>query len=230
LKATLGEQDLQASGRAAKATTVAQTGLVRSAKYIASGAITTVDENTSGTGGGIRIKGLRLGGSGGKATITAIIKLIDSTTGEIIAKKRVEGQAGKKGLKIGYSGAGFGGDLGGFNKTPIGEAAQDVINQAVIFLAEQMEEEGFQGTVIKVTDSGQIIINRGTQYGVAEEQAFVVRTKGEQLLDPDTGEILDEEEGEVICKIKVTKVREKIAYCEIVDGDAPEKGATVLAQ
>src|SRR5690606_21691957 len=56
----LVEQDLQASGRAAEAKTVAQTGLVRSAKYIATGAVTRVSESTSGAGGGIRIKGVRL--------------------------------------------------------------------------------------------------------------------------------------------------------------------------
>lgn len=230
LRSTLAEQDLQSSGRAAKADDVAQTGAVRSAKYLASGAITTVDENTSGSGGGISIRGISLGAKGSKATITAIIKLVDSTTSEIVAKKRIEGKAGSKGLKIGYRGSDFGGNLGGFNKTPLGEAAQDVINQAVEFLALQMEETGFEGTVIKTSSSGQVIINRGTQYGVEEGQVFVVRTEGEKLIDPDTGEVLDEEEGEVICKIKVTKVREKLAYCELVDGDAPERGATVVAE
>ena len=42
LTAVVAEQDLAASGRTAKAKNVAQTGLIRSAKYIASGAVTTV--------------------------------------------------------------------------------------------------------------------------------------------------------------------------------------------
>ena len=39
----------------------------------------------------------------------------------------------------------------------------------------------------------------------------------EELVDPDTGEILDSEMTE-IGTIKVTKIKEKIAYCKAVKG------------
>ena len=59
---------------------------------------------------------------------------------------------------------------------------------------------------------------------------FLVREEGEMLVDPSTGEILDMEEGEVTATIAVTKVTEKVAYCDLVDGEMPERGAVVVFQ
>ena len=69
-----------------------------------------------------------------------MVKLIDSTTGEVVASERIRGEAGKSGLTIGYSERGFGTQLGGFAKTPMGEAAQDAIDQATQFIALEMED------------------------------------------------------------------------------------------
>jgi curli biogenesis system outer membrane secretion channel CsgG len=229
LKDVIAEQDLAASGRTAAAKKVAQTGKIRPAKYLAGGGVTEVSENQSGGDGGINIGGFRVGAGKNEAQITAIVTLTDTTTGEIVAKERVVGKAGGTALRVGYSGS-IGGDLGGFRKTPLGQAAQDVINQAVAFLAKKMEEFPFEGNVIKVSGNGQIIINRGSDFGVEAGQELVMAEEGEQLLDPSTGEILGEEEGEVIGKIKVAKVAEKISYCDVVSGEAnPAIGTVVKA-
>lgn len=222
----IAEQDLQASGRAAKADQVAQTGKIRSAKYIATGAITEVEQNTQGTSGGISIRGIRVGAGGGKSHIACVVKIIDTTTGEIVAKQRVEGKAGKRGLSVGFSHMGVGGDLEGFNKTPIGEAAQDVIIQAVKFIALTMEDYKLDGSVVAVTGDGEVIVNRGSDYGIEPGMAFVVKTRGEKLIDPDSGEVLDEMEGKTVCELEITKVKEKVAYGKITSGAAPERGAT----
>jgi hypothetical protein len=81
-----------------------------------------------------------------------------------------------------------------------------------------------------VSKKGQVIINRGSNYGVAPGQIFLVREEGEVLIDPSTGAILDMEEGEVTASISVTKVSEKVAYCDLVDGMSPERGAVVVFQ
>jgi len=229
LKDVIAEQDLAASGRTSAAKKVAQTGVIRSARYIATGAVTTVEDDTSGGGAGIGIGGFRIGGSMKKAQVTIIAKLIDSSTGEIVAKERITGKPGGIGLSIGYSGSKFGGDLGGFSKTPIGEAAQDCINQAAKFFAQQMENFPFEGSVIKVSDKGQVIINRGSEFGVQVGQELVMQTEGEQLIDPDTGELLDQEEGDEIGTLKVAKVSEKVSYADVVSGEGnPEAGTRVL--
>lgn len=231
VRAVLGEQDLAASGRTAKAKKVAKTGLIRSAKYIATGAVTEVEEKQSGGMGGLRIKQINVGLKRSDAQVTIIAKLVDSTTSEIVAKKRIVGNAGNTGVDLGFSGSDLGVDLGGFKKTPLGQAAQDCINQAAKFFAETMEEFPFEGSVIKSSRGGEVIINRGSQFGVEVGQVLVMTEEGETLIDPDTGEILDQEEGEVIGKLRVTKVKEKVSYCEVIEGEErPDKGTVVQAQ
>jgi len=229
LKDVIAEQDLAASGRTAAAKKVAQTGKIRSARYLASGALTEVTENQSGGDGGINIKGFRIGAGKNEAQITAIITLTDTTTSEIVAKERVVGKAGGTALRLGYSGA-IGGELGGFAKTPLGQAAQDVINQAVAFMAKKMEDFPFEGSVIKVSDNGQIIINRGSEFGVEVGQSLSMVTAGEELVDPDSGELLGTEEGETIGTLKVAKVSEKVSYATVESGETnPEPGTIVRA-
>ena len=224
----IAEQDLAASGRTAKAKKVAQTGVIRSARYIATGAVTSGEDAASGGGGGVSVGGFRVGLGGSKAQVTIIAKLIDTSTGEIVAKQRITGKPGGISASIGYSGSGFGADLGGFTKTPLGEAAQDAINQAAKFFAQQMENFPFEGSVVKVTDKGQVIINRGSEFGVAVGQELVMAEQGEQLLDPDTGEVLGNEEGEEIGTLKIARVTEKLSYADVTSGDDnPAPGTTV---
>ena len=231
LKNVIEEQDLAASGRTAAAKKVAQTGMIRPAKYLASGAITEVDSAQSGGDGALRIKGFKFGLKKKVAQVTTIAKLIDTTTGEIVNKKRIIGKPSGTALDVGYSGAGFGVDLGGFKKTPLGQAAQDAITQAALFFAETMEEYPFEGSVIKTASDGKVIINRGSAYGLEVGQTLVMETEGEVLIDPDTGEVLDEEEGKVIGKLNVAKVKEKVAYCDVIEGEKePGKGTTVHAE
>ena len=227
LGAVLNEQDLVASGRAAATKKVAKTGEIRPARYIATGSITEAEESTSGGGGGISIKGIRLGGGKSKATVTIIAKLVDTTTSEIVAQKRITGKAGRVKVNVGASISGVSGNLGGFEAVPLGEAAQDCINEAAKFFAKQMEEIPFEGSVVMVK-SGRIIINRGSNFGVQTGQVLEMVTQGEALIDPDTGENLGFDEGETLGKIKVTKVTEKVSYCEVVDGEKePERGTVV---
>ncbi len=227
---TLREQDLQSSGRAAKASDVAQTGLVRSARYLAEVEITDIEGAESGQSGGVSVMGFSIGGSAGQARVATIVKIIDSTTGEIVAKERVIGKAGRKGLNVGYVGSSWGADLGGFTKTPLGEAAYDNVVQSTRFLAEQFEEISLDGAVVAVTGDSRIIINRGENFAVPVGQRFVIREKGELLTDPTTGEILERIEGPVTCEIEVTKVSDKISYAKLVDGELPEKGDIVVAK
>jgi len=222
------EQDLAAGGRMAQAKNVAKTGMLRPAKYLGTGAVTEVDVSQSGGDGGLRIKNFNIGLGKKSAQVTIIAKLVDTTTGEVAAKKRIIGKPTATSLRVGYSGSDVGVNLGGFKKTPLGQAAQDAINQAAKFFAKAMEEFPFEGSVIKTASSGQVIINRGSQYGLEVGQVLIMETEGEVLIDPDTGEVLDREEGQVIGKLKLAKVKDKISYCDVIEGEAePAKGTTI---
>lgn len=234
LKDVIGEQDLAASGRTAKAANVAKTGLIRPARYLATGAVTVAEEGTSGGGGGIGIGGIRVGGGKSSATITIIAKLIDTTTGEIVQKKSITGKAGRVALNLGVAGTigghGFATDMGGFAKTPMGEAAQDCINEAAKFFAQAMQSVPFDACVVQGKD-GKVIINRGQQFGLAVGQKMTMREEGELLTDPGTGEVLERKEGAVIGKITVTKVSEKVSYCDVTEGEQnPKPGTNVTTE
>ena len=224
----LMEQNLAASGRAAKSK-VAKTGLIRPARYIGTGAVTEVAESQSGGGGGISVGGFRIGGKKSEAQVTVIVKLVDTTTGEIVAKERIVGKAGATGLDLGISVAGVNTDLGGFKKTPLGQAAQDCINQAAKLIAKKMEEFPFEGSVVKTTDSGTVIINRGEEFGVEAGQVLTLRAEGETLTDPDTGAVLGKEPGKVLGKIKVSKTDKKISFCDVIEGTKTPAPGTVVS-
>ncbi len=228
MEATLSEQDMQSGGRAAKAGDVAQTGQVRSAKYLARCTITGVEAEESGGGGGLRVGKFKVGASGGKAQIEMIVKIFDSSTSEIKASQRIIGKAGKRGFTLGFSERGLGGTIGGFSKTPIGEASYDCVAQAVEFIAREFEDYKLDGNVVTVTGDGRVVINRGTQFGVESGDTFQVREVGEVLIDPGTGEVLDRIEGAITCTIEVTRATEKVSYCKLVSGELPVRGDAVV--
>ncbi|MCG8528724.1 MAG: hypothetical protein MI748_20265 [Opitutales bacterium] len=228
MEETLSEQDFQASGRAAKAKDVAQTGQVRSARYLARAQITGVEANESGGGGGLRVGKFNVGMSGGKAQIEMIVKIWDSSTSTVLASQRIVGKAGKRGFTLGFSERGLGTQIGGFSKTPVGEAAYDCVAQAVEFIAGEFEDYDVEGNVVTVTGDGRIVINRGGEFNISVGDRFQVREVGEVLTDPSTGEVLDRIEGAITSTIKVTRVTDKISYCELVDGELPVRGDAVL--
>ena len=225
---TMAEQDLQSSGRAAKAGDVAQTGQIRSAKYLARCTITGVEAEESGGGGGLRVGKFTVGASGGKAQIEMIVKIFDSSTSEMLASQRIIGKAGKRGFTLGFSERGFGTSIGGFSKTPIGEAAYDCVAQAVEYMAREFEDYKLDGNVVMVTGDGRIVINRGETFGVSVGDVFQVREVGEVLIDPSSGEVLDRVEGAITCTIEVTRVTDKVSYCKLVSGELPVRGDSVV--
>jgi hypothetical protein len=156
------------------------------------------------------------------------IYVVDSRTGQVKASTKVVGKAGRKGLRVGYHGPaplGLGGDLEGFKKDNVGKATEDAVSQAVDFLIKQLETIPWEGTVMTVKDT-QVIINRGSREGVQADQQFTVG-KVEELTDEDTGEVLDVSM-EKVGTLKVSQVKEKISYCEPLDGAGKiEKGMTI---
>ena len=229
LDAVAQEQDLQKGDRAAKASSVAQTGKLRSARYLAACTVTEASSSTSGDSGGIAIHGIRLGGSSAKSAIVLVVKVIDTTSGEVVASERIRGEAGKSGVNLGLSQNGWSGELSSFAETPMGQAAQDCINKAVVFIAHKMETTAVEGVIVSVSEQS-IIINLGQNYGINAGQKFTVRRQGEALTDPATGEVLGNSEGAVVGTVEVTSTREKLSYCKLVDGELPARGDAVFVK
>ncbi|MBQ2623582.1 MAG: hypothetical protein IJG18_00620 [Kiritimatiellae bacterium] len=222
--AAMQEQDLAASGRTAGGKKAPKMGRMTPAQLLVKGAITHVQE-TKGGGGGFGFKGITIGGDAGSAEINITIYLVDSATGQVKASKSVIGKSGKRGLTLGYHGSALGGltgDIGGFMKDNMGKAAMDACNQALEFLVAQLDSIPWEGSV-SLVKSDKLLINRGTREGVEVGMKFDVG-KVEEIVDEDTGEVLDSEMTK-IGTVTVTEVKEKICYTTPLEG--AEKGMGV---
>ncbi len=228
-KAALAEQDFVASGRTAKGSKAPKIGRMTPAQLLVRGSITHVQNETEGKSGGFGFRGIRVGGSKGQAEINITMYLVDSETGQVKASTKVVGKSGRKGVSVGYSGSQLGGLTGNMSKTKkdnVGKACEDAVMQGVQFLIEQLEDIPWQAK-IALAKGSKIVLNRGTREGVAVGQRFDVGAI-EELVDEDTGEVLDSEMTKVAA-IEVTTVKEKIAYCKAVNGgDAIQKGMSVF--
>lgn len=224
--AALDEQDFAASGRTAGGAKAPVTGQMTPAQILVKGAITHVQGDTGGGTGGVRIKGFKVGGGGGKGEVNATIYLVDSTTGQVIASTNVVGTHKRKALGVGYNTGGWGAAFGGHANDNVGLAVQDACAQAVDFLTAQLPNILWRGSVVMVKD-GQVYVNRGSREGITVGQGFSVG-EVEVLRDPDTGEVLDESMTE-IARLKVSQVKEKLSICDVVSGDAASvaKGMTI---
>ncbi len=227
LESIMAEQDLGASGRTGKGSAAA-IGKLGKAQILISGAITEFTEKKSGEGAGLGFKGFRIGGSHEKAHVGLNIRIYDTSSGEVLDSIRVVGEANAGGLKVGYSHGGFGGDLGGFRKTPLGQATQKAIDEGVAKIASRLKGIPWQGRIIKATPS-KVYINAGSKAGVTTGAEFDVYRQGEALVDPDTGMNLGSET-EKIGKIKVTSAKEKFSIATITQGSDFKRGDLIKTQ
>jgi curli biogenesis system outer membrane secretion channel CsgG len=213
----MAEQDFAASGRAAGGAKAPATGQMTPAQLLVKGAITHVQDSTAGGHGGVSVGGFRIGGAGGKGEVNATIYIVDSTTGQVMASKSVVGVSTRKGLDLGYSGAGWGADAGGYQKDNVGKAVTAACKEAVDFLIQQLPKIPWTGTVALVSN-GKVYVNRGSREGVSAGQTFVVG-QANVVRDPDTGEVLDQSVNK-IATLQVTQVKEKLSICTVTGGDA----------
>ena len=222
--AAMAEQDFAASGRTAGGDKAPVKGNMTPAQLLVKGEITHFQDGTEGGGGGIGYAGIRIGVSSKTSEINAVIYMVDSTTGQVKASKKVVGTVKSSGLSVGLSRGAFNGDIGGFKKTNVGKAMEAAIDQAVEFCISQLEGLPWTGNVILVKGK-QVYFNRGSREGVAVGQVFKVGSS-EVLRDPATGETLDISFTET-GQIKVDSVKEKVSICTVVSGDKIEQGMAV---
>jgi curli biogenesis system outer membrane secretion channel CsgG len=117
----LEEQDLAASGRV-RSGTGAKMGQVTGAQYLVFGTVTSYEENTADTGGGLSFRGISLGGKKSEAYIAIDVRVVNSETGEVDYSRTIEGRSSGGGVSVGLYRGGFGGNLAHEENTPAGKA------------------------------------------------------------------------------------------------------------
>jgi len=221
----LGEQDLGAGGRI-DAATAAKIGQIIGARYLVYGTVNEFEYQKSGGGGGIRIKGIRVGASEAKAHIGMDVRIVDAVTGEILFSTRSTADASRSGFKVGYSGADFGADLGAFQKTPLGEATRKAIEQVVDKMTKDFGGEeappppaAWSGSLF-VAEGGALVIKAGTNDGLKVGDVLTVfRPKTAKV----GNEVLTVGEDR-IGKIRLTSVGPSAASAEVVEGGPFQTG------
>jgi curli biogenesis system outer membrane secretion channel CsgG len=142
LDAILAEQNFSNSNRAdPSAADVAKIGKALGVRYMVVGSITkfgTENKQTSVGGSGWGGGGFGLGRVGtakGKANVAITARMVDTTTGEILASARGEGTSNRSGLLLGGGGGQWGGagvgeiSMGSsdFRETVLGEATEKAV-------------------------------------------------------------------------------------------------------
>jgi curli biogenesis system outer membrane secretion channel CsgG len=140
----LAEQDLASAGRV-DATTGAATGKVTGAQILITGDVTEFSYQQSAIGGalGILKKKARVGGGVGKisAKMALDLRMIDATTGEVLASSRGEGKASTTGLAADFAESDKQLGVGTAKQTPLGKAARQAVDEAVTALAKSVNTQ-----------------------------------------------------------------------------------------
>ncbi len=222
----IGEQDFANSGRVSKAQS-ARTGKITAAQVLVKGTITEFSLNNSGSNSGINIAGIKLGGGKSQIHVGLIIRLIDTTTGEVLASRRVEGKAIGSSSEVGLQFGNVGFSTGSSKSDPIGKAVQIAIDSAVEFIAAELRGEPYRGRVVRATKKS-IVISAGGRNNAKPGDEFIVLGVGMEFKDPETGEILGREEEE-IGRLRITKVKAKYSFAKPIGSFKTKAGDYVQA-
>ncbi|HET6545282.1 MAG TPA: CsgG/HfaB family protein [Rhodanobacteraceae bacterium] len=134
LQNVLEEQNLAASGRV-RSGTGAKMGQVTGADYLVFGTVTSYEENTASTGGGISFHGISLGGKKSEAYLAVDVRVVNASTGEVDFSRTIEGRSSGGGIDVGLYRGGFGGNLAHEKNTPAGKAIRAALVEITDYLS-----------------------------------------------------------------------------------------------
>jgi len=147
LGAVMQEQELAASGAAQQGAGGAERGKIKTADIIITAAVTEFEPQASGGSAGIGgggsvasgILGGLIGASLNKSHMALDIRIVDTSTSEVLAATRVQGQASDVagGFMTGFFGGfALGGGLSAYSNTPMEKAIRVCIIEAVRYVSQ----------------------------------------------------------------------------------------------
>jgi curli biogenesis system outer membrane secretion channel CsgG len=221
IKTLLHERDMAVSGRRTKLEFIGASRLVP-AQIGVSG--TVIEFSSEKKEAGAAAADLRAeGGTVSEAVHVALhLKIRDTFSDMVLFEEIVETKTTYMGVEGDYTDETFG--IGGerFPETPLGKATLETIGEAAYRIVLDLEKVPWRGSVI-LAQAGKVYINCGKREGVVPGQKFVVNSRGEELTDPDTGELLGVEETPAGA-ISVVVVEEKYSVAKIDQGEDFKRG------
>jgi len=210
------EQARATSGVTAQGRKTAQKARMTPAQLLVKGVITDFKQGAAGQESGIGIGGIRLGGGRARTEISATIQMIDATTGTVVVSRRFTGIAQNRAFTLGYAGKDRNGALKAGESDNVHAALEKAIDDVIPWMTGQLSNVPWRGSVLK-TEGDKVYINRGSREGVSAGDEFIVG-ESEHLMDPDTGEELDELVRER-ARLRVLQVQERTSVCSVISGN-----------
>lgn len=224
LDGLLAEQDLGTQGIVTPES-AAKLGQVLGVELAVVGSVTEFGYKDQGGDGAV--KQIGLGYRNQAAVVGVDVRLINTSTSEIVAAEQVRKSKSVKGLKLNTSKVKLD-NRRGFDESMVGKAAREAVQRVTTLVNENVGKIPWKAKVITL-NSGSVYINAGATDGIKAGDQFFIYNEGESLVDPDTGLKL----GSIETKIGKIKVVDpnigdgKASQCQILDGNGFEKGNIV---
>jgi len=196
--------------------TAAKIGKILGAELFVIGSVSEFGVKESNVGGGVSLFGGNV--SSRKARAVVDIRLVNISTGEIIAAENEEGEESSTGISVRFEDIDFS-NANSWDDTDIGKAARKAVNGCVDLIKDNMEKIPWSGKILKINADGTVLIKPGSEGNVKTGMEFAIYRVGEEIKDPDTGLSLGSEETKV-GQIRVTEdmLKGKAAKATVVDG------------
>jgi curli biogenesis system outer membrane secretion channel CsgG len=195
LTQVFSEQQLGSAGLVS-GESAARPGALLGAQLLLLASLSEYQEGTSGKGFSIGLAGL--GGSpfgiglspqSRKVSIGIDVRVVDSTSAQVVAAYRVTESFKSKSLGLNLAVRGVSLGQTGFQSTPLGQASRTLIQKLVERFAEEAARAPWAGLVVDV-EGGELAINAGSIAGIEVGDRFEVQRTTELLTDPATGLVL----------------------------------------
>jgi len=211
IQSIIKEQELGMSGLVNQETGPA-VGQMSGAQFMVIGAITEFNDKAGGGGLTLGFSGGEVGGKVRTAHVGIDVRIVDNATGQIYASYNASEKATSAGGSLAtnftHNSEAFKLGTSGFFSTALGKATRAAVQLVVGFILEESKNIPWQGSVIKT--GPKTYINRGANANVGVGDQFDVYSKGEPLIDPETGFNLGSDE-RLICSMQVVDVRDKFS-------------------
>jgi curli biogenesis system outer membrane secretion channel CsgG len=231
LQAIMQEKHLSLSGDIDPKTAI-QFGKMLGVEYLIAGAVTELgvtDRNASVPGGFLRgLPSVSVRSQKMEAALDA--RAFSTSTGEIVWADTAKDETSDSSVYV----AGAGGGANDRNK--VDKLMRPVVQKLAASLAKASlsssglggagDASGVVGKIAKA-DGGTLYVNAGSEAGVMEGDEFAVYRVGEQIKDPDTGEVLGANEMKV-GRVKITSVKgPRLSIAAAVSGSGFKAGDTL---
>ena len=216
LGAVRGELKLQQSGQT-RGESRAEPGRLKNVQYLIQGAVTDFGY-VAADRGFLGVGGMSFAGGSQRAVMGINVQVVDVESGEVLCSRSIQEtiRANDASAKAGVKGLSMGGSA--FRSTPLGEAAEKVLDRAVREITLAVASRPWSPRVAKVGE-GVILISGGQDRRVSAGAEYEVIEPGSPIRDPATGDVIGRGAGTILARLRVTRVWAGYSETLLVSGD-----------